>query len=340
MILLDSLYINNSGGKVLLTYLIKELERHNLPVFYLFDQRVSYDYQDISAERKLYLKASLKQRFLFYTKNKNRFTTVLCFGNLPPSIPLEAKVFTYFHQQLFISLPKDAPLLQKVLFRLKRIIFRFLINNTDYWLLQTDLINRRFVDKFKVDSSKVITMPFYPKLQEDNTIVRKKHTYIYISNGADHKNHKRLIDTFCRFYDSYKTGNLTLTIGDEFVELQRYIENKQKLNYPIQNIGFVNREELIKVYRSSEFLIYPSLAESLGLGLVEAIENGCKVIAANLPYTFAVCNPSLTFNPLDENSIFQALKDSLHENIQPSNVKINNNINKLITLLISHENTK
>lgn len=36
MILFDSLYINNSGGKVLLDYLVEELENSGLNVFCKF----------------------------------------------------------------------------------------------------------------------------------------------------------------------------------------------------------------------------------------------------------------------------------------------------------------
>ena len=44
MILIDALHINNSGGKILLDYLIKSIEKSNIEVFYLLD--------DIVKERK------------------------------------------------------------------------------------------------------------------------------------------------------------------------------------------------------------------------------------------------------------------------------------------------
>ena len=54
-----------------------------------------------------------------------------------------------------------------------------------------------------------------------------------------------------------------------------------------------DRLTLQKEYLSSEFLMFPSLTESFGLGLIEAIECGCKVIGADLPYTYEVCEPHL-----------------------------------------------
>ena len=40
MILIDAVYINNSGGLVLLNYLIDTLESTNLKVYYLLDFRI------------------------------------------------------------------------------------------------------------------------------------------------------------------------------------------------------------------------------------------------------------------------------------------------------------
>jgi hypothetical protein len=66
---------------------------------------------------------------------------------------------------------------------------------------------------------------------------------------------------------------------------------------------------------------------------VEAIENGCKVIGADLPYTYAVCKPSLVFNPLEVDSITEALSLSLQKNTINSESKVKNEINTLISLL-------
>ena len=49
---------------------------------------------------------------------------------------------------------------------------------------------------------------------------------------------------------------------------------------------------------------------------------------------YEVCEPSLIFNPLDENSIFNALENALNsETIKPSLARIQNNINQIISLL-------
>jgi glycosyltransferase involved in cell wall biosynthesis len=87
------------------------------------------------------------------------------------------------------------------------------------------------------------------------------------------------------------------------------------------------------LYRSSEFIIYPSLSESFGLGILEALENGCKVIGADLQYIHAVCKPSLVFDPESEESITEAFEKAIQTDLPPSEQKVFNEIDKLIQLI-------
>ena len=65
MLLLDSLYINNSGGKILLDYLVEILETHKIPTYYLFDERCKGDFPMVPNRRKVFMKATLINRHSF-----------------------------------------------------------------------------------------------------------------------------------------------------------------------------------------------------------------------------------------------------------------------------------
>ena len=147
MILIDSLYVNNGGAKILLDYLVKEIEKTTLDVFYLFDERNIDSYHEISESRKIYLKASLIERYFFFKKNKYNFTKVLCFGNLPPNIRLKAEVYTYFHQSMYLNIPKEFSIKEQIKFKLKILILKFIAKNTDFWLVQSKLIKEKLSQK-------------------------------------------------------------------------------------------------------------------------------------------------------------------------------------------------
>ena len=334
-ILIDAIYINDSGGKILLDYLLQELEKIGKKCIYLLDKRVEdkMAFLKNSTNEVHFLEASLYKRHMFYLKNRNRFSSVLCFGSLPPSIKLKAKVYTYMHSDLYIKVPKDSSRKFKILFFLKRKVLEFLEKNTDFWMLQTETVAKNFKNKFNISENKILQMPFYPIMRKNDNVIREKNTFLFVSNAVPHKNHIRLINAFCKFYDREKKGKLIITVDFSYQHLIELIDEKQKKGYPILNVGFIERENLADIYCSAEFLIYPSLAESFGLTILEAIECGCKVIGADLPYLYAVCEPSLTFNPFDENSIVKVLSLSLEGSVKDTQTKAYNKVDVLLDML-------
>lgn len=334
-ILIDAIYINDSGGKILLDYLLQELEKTNKKCIYLLDKRVEgkVSFLKNSKNEIYFLEASLFKRHLFYLKNKDRIGSVLCFGDLPPSTKIKGNVYTYLHSDLYIKVPKDSSAKFKFLFFLKRSILKLFSKNSNFWVLQTETIAKNFSKKFNIAENKILQLPFYPPMQQKRNLIRENDTFAFVSNAVPHKNHLRLIHAFCRFYDSEKRGKLVITVDSMYQHLIELIEEKQNNGYPIVNLGFIEREKLIDVYCSSGFLVYPSLAESFGLAIIEAMNCGCKVIGADLPYLYAVCEPSLTFDPFDEDSITKILSLSLKENLKDSYAKVDNKIDALIDIL-------
>jgi glycosyltransferase involved in cell wall biosynthesis len=336
VILIDAIYINGGGGKILLDYLIDELEKKELLVYYLLDVRIKNNHPKIKSSNKIeYIQNSIIKRYFFYKKNKLIFSKILCFGNLPPNIRVQATVFTYFHQTFYLKIPNEFSLFERLKYLLKIQVLKKFIRNTDFWLVQSSLIKRELEEKFYLKSDSVLSIPFYPKINSKliEITTREFLSYIYVSDGTPHKNHERLIKIFCEFYDKYKKGKLVLTINQNFPLLLELIEFKIKQSYPIINIGFVDRNTLHKKYIESEFLIFPSLTESFGLGLIEAMECGCKVIGADLAYTYEVCEPSIVFDPLSDSSMFAAFEKSMSSDLSDTKTKINNNIAELLNFL-------
>lgn len=334
MILIDALYINNNGGKILLDYLIEVIEYRQLKVHYLLDERIKNSHPKIISNEITYLKASLLKRHKFYKKNRTNFLKVLCFGNLSPSLKLKTEVFTYFHQKLFLEIPKGIPFKQKIIFKIKALLFQMLQQNTDFWLVQTQVMKDSFLMKTaNMNKEKVLIIPFYPPLKKCATGNRKMETFVYVSSGSDHKNHFNLLEAFRKFYDVKKVGELHLTIGNEFKELNNIISKMTAEGYPIINHGFITRDLLGAIYSKATFSIYPSLSESFGLGIIEAIENQCDIIGADLPYTYAVCKPSLVFDPTNIESIAAVFQLAVENEMPHTEQLVFNEIDKLMELL-------
>lgn len=332
MILLDSLYINNSGGKVLLNYLVEEFEKSKLNVFYLFDERCKNDFKDIPVERRIYIKASLINRLKFYKKNRRSFEKIFCFANIAPPIKIkEAKVFTYFHNVSLLEQPEKYSFKEKTIKQLKKYLIKYLSRNTDFFVVQTLSVQNLVLRKLDIKKSKILIHPFYKEAKFESNKSKDEQTFVYISNGNKHKNHLTLFKAWEKLAELDKFPMLNVTITDNFKYLIEEINRLKKKGINIRNHGFCDPEDL---YRNSKFLIYPSLMESFGLGLIESCQANCYIIAADLPYVHDVVIPTKVFDPYNSNSIVDSINEIFkNKNLKESKLKISNEIDKIIKLL-------
>lgn len=338
MVLIDALYINDGGGKILLEYLIDTVKRNNLNCFYLLDHRL--ETQEINnKDNFIFVKASLYNRYVFYKKNKHKFSKVFCFGNLGPPIKLSIPVFVYLHQRLYLEKrSKSSSIKYRFKWFLKRFIFKLFLKNLDILIVQTNIMKNKFFEEitFTEYHIKVKVLPFYKPIVPNYSVERLNNFYFYPSSGFQYKNHILLLKGFKMFYDKHGIGELHLTVSKEFEEIIKAISDLVQKGYPIINHGFINRDKLQILYQKAKYVVYPSITESLGLPLVEAIDNNCYIIASDLDYVYEVCDPSLVFDPTNEYSIFNSFEHSLKFGLKKSRSKVKNEINELQMLFLEN----
>jgi glycosyltransferase involved in cell wall biosynthesis len=69
-------------------------------------------------------------------------------------------------------------------------------------------------------------------------------------------------------------------------------------------------------------MVFPSLSESFGLGLVEAMEVGCPIAASDLPYARDVAQDAAAyFNPKNPKSIAEVLINLLQDKTKVTLIK-------------------
>ena len=78
MILIDAIYVNQGGAKVLLDLLIDRLINSKIKSYFLLDKRLSKSYPSIK-ENISFVTPSIFTRHYFYLKNKNKFTSIYAF---------------------------------------------------------------------------------------------------------------------------------------------------------------------------------------------------------------------------------------------------------------------
>jgi len=344
MILIDSIYIHQSGGKYLLNYFLSNLDKEHEDYTLLLDHRIDKTFVSILkyAKQIIFLEPSEHSRKLFYKENYTKFKTIFCFSNIPPPIRIRSiSVYIYFHNVLLLTNLFDENgynLFQKLKFMFKNIYLNIYNFNEYTWVVQTDYIKSILKMKLWSNKNKILIIPFF---NISNITIQKKYipkTFIYVADGVSQKNHNRLLDAFEMLYKEGKNLKLILTIPFYFNDLNNKINLLKAKGLQIENHGTIERDNLEKLYRNSEFLIFPSLRESFGLPLLEAASYGCKVIASDLPFVNAIINPTDTFNPYETISIYNSLIRNININQdKETTIKIKNKITDLIKILQNNE---
>tara|TARA_B100001564_G_C20622907_1_gene663256 strand:+ start:515 stop:1543 length:1029 start_codon:yes stop_codon:yes gene_type:complete len=336
-ILIDAVYINSGGGKVLLEYLIGYLNKLEVEPFYLLDSRLSLD-NSIKLKNFYVVKPSEKERKINYQKlKKNNFKSVLCFANIPPPISLESSVYIYFHNELLLyPFKSNSNFLNKFKLFIKKLYILNKNKDNYCWIVQTRRVANKINTYMNVEMKKIKVFPFY---KSGNNLKLSKfkefNTFIYPSNFENHKNHFKLYKAFLKASKKNKI-KLYLTIDNKIYEKSFYNKTKNK-NIQFINLGLIPNQELIKYISKSKFLIFPSLNETFGLPLIEAVDYGCYLIASDLDYVNEIVQPSLNFNPYSVNSISNAIFDCLNsKNIKSPKIKIENKIGNFVEYILKN----
>ncbi len=326
--MLDALYVNNSGGKVLLDYLINRLLEREIDVFFLLDKRCEASYSNLNLKNVTFVESCLKNRKKFYLDDNKKFTSILCFANISPPIKCAGEVTTYFHNLLLSEIPSDTPLKKRILLLLKRYYAISVSSHSDRFVVQTEYAKQSFQRAFGKKKTEVI--PFYNHFG----IVpgpKSPQTFLYVSDGNPHKNHQRLLAAWQQVSPS---AELWLTVSDQYPALQQQIADLKQSGLRVSNFTHLTRAQLNALYAEAEYQIYPSLLESFGLGLIEGALAGCKILASDLPHSYQVVAPSLVFDPYDEADIAQQVNKVLNDNpIKPSALLSKDGVDELIDLV-------
>ena len=292
MILIDATYVNVGGGICLLRRLINEL-RGKADFAVMRDIRV----KDLdTAGCKVFDAApSHFARRRFYQSQGQAISRLLCFGNVPPPLRLPVPTVTYFHNLLFCESYPQQSFLNSLSARAKMAYVRHHAANTDTFLVQSDNMVAALRPAVGTRAS-VNILPFFalPRSSLVASPDRRWDQFAYVSEAHPHKNHLVLLAAWRLLLARGLRPGLHLTVTEAYPNVLAEIAALQALGATITNHGYA---EPRPIYAQCGYQVYPSLVESFGLGLIEAADAGCAVVASNLPYVHAVVEPHMTFNP-------------------------------------------
>ncbi len=327
-VLIDASNVSYGGAVELLGLVLDVFQKNKTD--YQAIIKPGMQFPNIPEEKLIRRKVGLPNRKRTYREilASNTFDKVLCFGNYPPPIKMkEAQVYTYLHRLFLVEKRDDqGSLKRKIYIKIVSFYLARLLKNTNYVLVQSELVKSTFLKNYRFDAGRCKVYPIYKEYpNKRNELLGREKGFVYVSAYYKHKNHINLFKAWEILKSEDIIPPLYITIGQNssFIpQVNQYIE--KGLN--IINLGHVNNDECLEVMVNNEFTIFPSKKETLGLGLVESYYSGNKIIASELPYVYSVVNPSLTFDPENPNDIAQKVKKALQTDLPDSELILKNKL--------------
>lgn len=224
-------------------------------------------------------------------------------------IPLRgfSKQIVLVHQPNLIKPHINPYSSNSVSFKIMRKLFEWNLKYVRYVVVQSTVMKDQLIKSYSIPENAVVVIPqpppsWFSKVKRNNGSIDNGLTLFYPAAGYPHKNHK-LISELSRSDELCEDiKEMITTLDDE--EQKKYCFQHPKVN----NIGRLSPQSCIEYYSKIDALFFPSLAESYGLPLVEAMASGIPIICSDLPYARWLCGDNAVyFDPQDVKSASRAI---------------------------------
>ncbi len=258
----------------------------------------------------------------------SRTDILFSFANIAPAGPIVPQVI-FCHQPNAFLTDSNASFsfLRRARLRFMRIWILRGARLSRAMIVQTEAMRKRILELEPSLQGRIHVIPSGYRTPSANPNIRSekkalmdgagKPRLIYVTHPSWHKNHLALLQAMPAILQVLPSASLLLTLvkhGDyrqaysPLVEEIRRESERLSISKNLVWLGMLNPDEVEYALRSSDLTVYPSLAESFGLGLAESMAAGCPVVAADLPYAHDVCgDAAVYFSPTDPDEIAKAV---------------------------------
>lgn len=248
---------------------------------------------------------------------------LLCFHNLPPLLPTPATVYCFVQNANLVGQipPNSLGRRLRLRYLIERAIARLGKRRIAKYIVQTPTMREALLRWYGSGAPQVIVKPFLDKEKMQAACASlpapesRRWDFMYVSDGSPHKNHRRLFHAWRLLAEQREFPSLALTLhpGRDAALRQELSVMVDRYALRIEDLGQMPHTDLLQTYHQAGALLFPSLAESFGIPLIEAAAAGLPILAPELDYVRDVCDPVETFDPHSERSMARAVLRFLRE---------------------------
>lgn len=309
--------IHVGGGKALLLALLNTLPK-DVALVLVMDDRLLLTKELPGIFRRV--KPSIIGRFkaeMWLASEVGSNDIVLCFGNLPPLFKLRGHVIVFVQNRYLVDTPSLSgfPVRTRMRLRVERIWLSRFMRNADELIVQSPSMKSLLASWVKSKPVKILPFMLDNKGYgrggcQTEARDSREFDFLYVASGEPHKNHRQLVEAWCRLAKENYFPSLVLTLNPlQWPALCELINQKTEQHHlKIVNMGSLNHDQIIPLYDRASALIYPSTLESFGVPMIEARQAGLPVLASELDFVRDVLDPVESFDPNSSISMARAVK--------------------------------
>lgn len=257
---------------------------------------------------------------------------IFSFANIGSSRPASPQII-YIHQPLAFFPNEIYSFGDKIRFHFLRYFIFQGAKGSHIVVVQTNAMRKRLLELNPALADRTYVIPCGYRIPSRNPIIRPEKKklidgathprLIYISYPHEHKNHTTLLRALPEIIRSFPKVSLLLTLETTYPTNLRFasvvheiikISKREGMGKHLVMLGNLNKDEVDYALTHADLQVFPSLAESVGLGLVEGLSNGCPMAASNLSFARDVADEAAVyFDPYDPKDIARTVVSILHD---------------------------
>ena len=248
--------------------------------------------------------------------------------NIPTDGGLKSKLRNHIERLLFIKIMKDSACVVIPTRAMQEMIMNFTNDRRINFCILPHAINLQELKVKHIPQDKSARF-----LERDNN-----KRLLYVSHFMPHKNHFILIDALSNLISRGCNVKLYLTIDkrDWPTGYTDLISKLKSLNL-VEHVVLLSRtsaSEVSYLYRNSDIFAFPSLCESFGFPLMEAMACGSALVVADTPVNREICSEAALYHDpyssidladkvyeiLKDRNLFLDLKERSYERFHSTNL--------------------
>jgi glycosyltransferase involved in cell wall biosynthesis len=326
-LLVNASGVNTGGGLVLLLALSAALQRHARAL--LLDERLRQRGPAFTGPVSVtYVRRSFLARLRSLMRLSASATSgdvLFCFNGLPPLARSRARVIAYVQAPHFVGAHRSSRYSRLTALRIfiERLWFRSGVRFCDELWVQSQSMADALGALYPRASISIVPLvddELRAALGRSSSTSGAgapadgpKFSFFYPADAVGHKNHVALLKAWRLLAQDGEAPGLLLTLEQvEFEELLRSTGIRREDLSGVTALGRIPRADVLQRLAESSALIFPSMAETYGLPMLEASALGVPILAAERDFVRDVCSPAQTFDPTSPRSIAAAVRRFMH----------------------------